>query len=146
MKIHHLTTTQALTSLHSVTRGLSVAEAQRRFAEFGPNRIEEMPGTPLWRRLLAELTHLFALILWLAATLAFVAEWQDPGQGMAALGWAIVGVIVLNGGFSFWRNARRARDRGRDLLPRACPCCGTAKQEVGVEMLVPGTSRYRRGR
>ena len=30
-----------------------------------------------------------ALILWLAAALAFLAEWNDPGKGMATLGWAM---------------------------------------------------------
>ena len=34
-----------------------------------------------------------ALILWLAALLAFIADWHKPGKGMATLGYAVVGVI-----------------------------------------------------
>jgi magnesium-transporting ATPase (P-type) len=46
--------------------------------------------------------------LWIAAALAFFAEWREPGQGMATLGFAIVGVIVINGVFSFWQAYRAA--------------------------------------
>jgi calcium-translocating P-type ATPase len=106
MKIHHLTTDEALASLHSRREGLSAAEAERRLLEYGENRIERLARPPLWRRLLKEFSHLFALILWLAAGLAFVSEWRDPGQGMAALGWAILAVILINGLFSFWQEYR----------------------------------------
>ena len=52
------------------------------------------------------LSHFFAIILWIAAALAFFAEWREPGQGMATLGFAIVGVILINGAFSFWQAYR----------------------------------------
>jgi len=39
------------------------------------------------------------LILWLAAALALLAEWIDPGQGMAKIGYALVAVIVVSGIF-----------------------------------------------
>jgi len=106
VKIHHLTADEALLSLHSRREGLSAAEAARRLTEYGENRIERLARPPLWRLLLKEFSHLFALILWLAAALAFVSEWRDPGQGMAALGWAILGVILVNGLFSFWQERR----------------------------------------
>jgi sodium/potassium-transporting ATPase subunit alpha len=44
--------------------------------------------------------------LWIAAALAFFAEWREPGQGMATLGFAIVDVILINGAFSFWQAYR----------------------------------------
>ncbi len=106
MKIHHLTADEALASLHSQREGLAASEAARRLTEYGENRIERLPRPPLWRLLLKEFTHLFALILWLAAGLAFFSDWRDPGQGMAALGWAILGVILVNGLFSFWQEYR----------------------------------------
>jgi sodium/potassium-transporting ATPase subunit alpha len=106
MKIHHFSADEALASLHSRREGLSAAEAARRLREYGENRIERLPRPPLWRLLLKEFSHLFALLLWLAAGLAFFSEWRDPGQGMAALGWAILGVILINGVFSFWQEYR----------------------------------------
>src|SRR5512146_3367644 len=103
MKIHQLTVEQSCTSLHSSLTGLSEHEARRRLQEYGPNRVEEVHEERLLLIFAKEFTHFFALILWLAATLAFVAEWNEPGQGMAMLGYAILGVIVINGLFSFWQ-------------------------------------------
>ena len=33
---------------------------------------------------------------------------MKPGEGMATLGWAILGVIVINAGFAFFRNIKRS--------------------------------------
>jgi sodium/potassium-transporting ATPase subunit alpha len=56
--------------------------------------------------LLKEFVHFFSLILWVAAGLAFLAEWSAPGQGMAKIGYAIVAVILVSGVFSFWQDYR----------------------------------------
>jgi len=119
MKIHQLCAEEALQSLHSWPTGLSGAEAERRLREFGPNRVERVRGTPLCVRFLKGFTHFFALILWVAAGLAFLAEWQDPGAGMATLGFAILGVILVNGLFSFWQEyrAEQAMAALQKLLP-----------------------------
>jgi calcium-translocating P-type ATPase len=106
MKIHHLTVTEALANLRTHPEGLSAAEAGRRLLEFGPNRIERVRVEHGWRRLLHSFTHFLALILWFAAALAFFAEYREPGQGMGVLGVAILGVILINGLFSFWQEHR----------------------------------------
>jgi sodium/potassium-transporting ATPase subunit alpha len=106
VKITQFTIEQALASLKSSRDGLTAAEAARRLTEYGANRVEEVQREPLPLRLAREFTHFFALVLWLAAGLAFVAEWSDPGQGMGTLGFAIIGVIFVNGVFSFWQEYR----------------------------------------
>jgi sodium/potassium-transporting ATPase subunit alpha len=95
--------------LRSSAQGLDDAEAQRRLAEFGPNRVAESRKTPALLRVLREFTHFFALVLWLAAGLALVAEANDPGKSMATLAVAIVGVILVNGVFSYWQQFRAER-------------------------------------
>jgi sodium/potassium-transporting ATPase subunit alpha len=109
----HLHTIESLYAhLHSSAQGLSQAEAIERLKRYGPNQLEEISeqafvaGLPFLKSLLKEFTHFFALILWLAAALAFVSEWKDPGQGMATLGYAVLGVILINGVFSFWQEYR----------------------------------------
>ncbi len=97
MKIHQLSAADAIASLKSNPQGLSSAEAQRRLAEYGFNRVEEVARESMLLRFLKEFTHFFALILWLAAGLAFLAEWSDPGQGMAKIGYAILAVILVSG-------------------------------------------------
>ncbi len=121
MQVHQLTAEQALASLKSSAAGLTAAEAARRLAEFGPNHIEEIGRENLLLSFAREFTHFFALILWLGALLAFLAERFDPGQGMARLGFAIVGVILINGVFSFWQEykAEQAVAALRRLLPQA---------------------------
>ncbi len=93
-------------------RGLTSADADRRRAEAGANQLPTPRRQPAWRRLLAEMSHFFALMLWCAGGLAFIA-------GMPALGVAIFVVIVVNGVFAFVQEERaeHAAARLRDLLP-----------------------------
>lgn len=83
----------ALASPKSGVGGLTSAEAARRQVEFGFDRVESIAHEPFWLKFGREFTHFFALILWIAAGLAFFAERREPGQGMAQLALAIVGVI-----------------------------------------------------
>jgi magnesium-transporting ATPase (P-type) len=141
MKIHQLPLNEVYASLQTSRGGLTADEAHRRFTEFGPNRIEPPPRTPLVVRLLKEFTHFFAVILWIGAALAFWAEWQSPGQGMATLGQAIVGVIIINGVFSFWQvyRAERALAALERLLPHRVKVFREgAFAEVPTPELVPG--------
>ena len=141
MKIHHLEAQAALASLNTTANGLSAAEVARRFAEFGPNRVEKVVGVPLPLRFLKEFTHLFALILWVATGLAFVAELADPGKGMATLGFAILGVILVNGLFSFWQEYRAERALAaleKLLPPKARVMRAGQVEEIVAADLVPG--------
>ncbi|MBZ0104980.1 MAG: cation-transporting P-type ATPase [Sulfuricella denitrificans] len=141
MKIHHLAPEAALASLHSRPDGLSNAEASRRLLEYGLNQVEALPSEPLWLKFLQGFTHFFALILWFAAGLAFVAEARAPGEGMVTLGYAILGVILINGVFSFWQEyrAERALAALLKLLPHLVKVVrgGTVMQEDATQ-LVPG--------
>jgi magnesium-transporting ATPase (P-type) len=82
-------------------------------ARDGLNVLPVAPGTPAWRQLVGEFFHFFALMLWVAAALAFVA-------GLPQLGVAIIVVILVNGLFAFAQQhrAEHAAERLRDLLPR----------------------------
>jgi len=92
--------------------GLTSAEAAERLAERGPNRLPGPRRPSAARRLLGELTHFFAVMLWVAGLLALIADLPE-------LGIAIFAVIVLNSLFAFAQQARadRAADRLRALLP-----------------------------
>jgi calcium-translocating P-type ATPase len=92
--------------------GLSQQEAEQRLAHDGPNVLPAMRRRSPLARLVDQLTHFFALMLWAAAALAVVA-------GMPQLAIAIAAVVIVNGVFSFVQEHRadRAADRLRDLLP-----------------------------
>jgi len=141
LRIHSLSAEQALASLNSSAAGLDATEAARRLAEYGANHLEEVERQHLLLRFAQEFTHFFAIILWIGALLAFVAEHFDPGQGMARLGVAIVGVVIINGIFSFWQEykAERAVEALRQLLPQKVKAL-RAGEIVGLlaSELVPG--------
>ncbi len=141
MHIQSLTAEQSLASLHTSAVGLTSPEAQRRLAEFGPNHVEDVGRERLLLRFAREFTHFFAIVLWVGAALAFLAEYFDSGQGMARLGVAIVGVILINGAFSFWQEykAERAIDALRLLLPQQVTVLrGGEIVEILASDLVPG--------
>jgi sodium/potassium-transporting ATPase subunit alpha len=141
MQIHGLSVEQSLASLKSTAAGLSAAQALRRLSEFGPNHVEEVGREPMLLSLAREFTHFFAIVLWIGAALAFLAEHFDPGQGMSGLGVAIVGVILVNGVFSFWQEykAERAVAALRQLLPQKLQALrGGQIAEVPAIDLVPG--------
>ena len=106
MRIHRLSVDDALASVRSNSGGLSSSEAERRRREFGSNRIEKVRREPAIWRLIKEFTRFFSMILWCAAGLAFLAEWFDPGHGMARIGYAVIIVILVSGLFSFWQEYR----------------------------------------
>ena len=93
-------------------QGLSRAEVEQSRAANGPN-VMPAPRRPHPLRMFAEqLTHLLAVLLWVAAALALLA-------GMPQLAIAIAIIVVLNGAFAFWQEFRadRSAQQLRSLLP-----------------------------
>ncbi len=119
MKIQQLSVEAACAAVRSRPAGLTGAEAQARLAEFGPNALEAVAGEPLVRRIARQFLHFFAIVLWLAAGIAFYADLRQPGEGMALMGAAIIVVILVNGAFSFWQEQRAEQTAAalRRLLP-----------------------------
>jgi P-type Ca2+ transporter type 2C len=114
--------------------GLTSAEAAARLARVGPNVLAEERGPSHLRRFVANLVHLFALLLWAGALLALVA-------GMPALSAAIVTVIFVNASFSFVQEhrAERAVEALRSLLPVQVHVRRDGQvQELASEDVVPG--------
>ncbi|WP_265950288.1 hypothetical protein [Dechloromonas sp. A34] len=80
-------------------------------------------------------------MLWFAAALAFTAATLEPGQGMFELGLAIVGVIVVNGSFSFWQShrAEQALAALEKLLPQQVKVRRDGREmDIAADQLVPG--------
>ncbi len=121
-------------ALETSPEGLTSQEAERRLAQYGPNILREAPRKPIIFSLLANFTHLMALLLWAASGMAFVAR-------MPQLGIAVIGVIVINALFSFWQEyrAERAIEALRKLLPaHARVVRDGAECRLLADELVPG--------
>ncbi len=114
--------------------GLTHADAKERLAHAGPNELPSAPSPAAWRSLAAQMFHFFALMLWVAGVLAFVAE-------MPQLGVAIFVVVIVNGVFAFVQETRaeHAAERLRDLLPRRATVVRDARpEEIDASELVTG--------
>jgi magnesium-transporting ATPase (P-type) len=125
---------EVLAELGTEAGGLREDEAAARLAREGPNRLPEPRGPGLVRQLVGQLTHFFALLLWGAAGLAFVGR-------LPQLGWAIMVVVVVNGGFSFVQEyrAERATRALRALLPTLVTALRDGRRRsLPAQDLVPG--------
>jgi magnesium-transporting ATPase (P-type) len=114
--------------------GLASDEAARRLREHGPNVLAEPPRPGHARRFLAQLVHLFALLLWAGAALAWIG-------GMPELSAAIAAVVLVNAVFAFVQEfrAERATEALKQLLPQTARVRRDGVVvEVAAEGLVPG--------
>ena len=120
--------------LRTSSLGLSGREARQRLTVLGPNELPAASGRQWPHELLKQVTQPLALVLMVAAALAW---WT----GTPVLAGAIVGVIVLNGGFAFAQEleAERAVEALAAYLPaRAHVLRDHRKVEVEAHTLVPG--------
>ncbi|MEV4991363.1 cation-translocating P-type ATPase [Pseudarthrobacter sp. LMD1-1-1.1] len=92
--------------------GLSSERAAELLRQAGPNQLPTEKPVSQWRKLWGEMTHFFALMLWCAAGLAFIAD-------MPQLAVAIIVVVIVNGVFAHIQQerAQHAAAKLRGLLP-----------------------------
>ena len=120
--------------LQSSRKGLSADEAARRLEAFGDNVLTAKKPIPMWRRFGAHLVNMFAILLWVASALSFASD-------QAALGFAIILVILLNAVFAFVQEfrAEKAIEALRNMLPPKAKVVRDGQmQEIEAKTLVPG--------
>ncbi|MEU4689952.1 cation-transporting P-type ATPase [Actinoplanes sp. NPDC023714] len=104
--------TELFRHLRSTPDGLRSREAARRLTVYGPNELSRKHGRTWPRRLLAQFTQPLAVLLMVAAVLA----WAGHSPALAA---AVIVVILLNAAFAFAqeRQAERAVEALAAFLP-----------------------------
>lgn len=130
-------------ALESSPRGLSSATARVRCQEQGPNELPPTRGPAVWRRLAAQFTDLFAIVLMVASAITFIAyAIQQPREtGTLQLAVAILCVVVLNAsiGFAQEYSAERTAQTLQAMVPHRCRAVrDAAPVELPVRELVPG--------
>lgn len=135
------TLSELYSAFDSSEEGISDAEARERELHHGPNALPTIPTAPWYSKLIAQFTHFFAILLWVAAAISFVIAHIDPASNMLSIGWAIVIVIVLNGGFGFYQEYRTEKSLQalRNMLPLKVSVRRDGVEcEVLASTLVPG--------
>jgi len=120
--------------LESLPDGLASGEVLARQKRFGLNVLQSEKKTPLVIKLLANFTHLMAVLLWVGGIAALVAR-------MPQLAVAVWMVNIINGAFSFWQEfrAEKASEELQKLLPTYTRVLREGKEEkILAEELVPG--------
>ena len=131
---HHLSVQETLDAVSSNAHGLSHAEAARRLAQYGPNRLAPHKRRgPLLRFLLQFHNVLIYVLLASAVVTALLAHWVDTS--------VIVGVVVINAiiGFIQEGKAEKAMDAIRRMLsPEATVLRESKREVIAAEALVSG--------
>ena len=116
---HQIALEDLLSKLDTCENGLTEEEAARRLKTCGANVLEETgKRSPLYNYL-KQFTNFFSILLAVGSLLSFFAEWLDPGQGDLYIGFALAGVVVLNGTFTFVQEyqAEKIMASFRQLIP-----------------------------
>jgi sodium/potassium-transporting ATPase subunit alpha len=140
-QIHNLDAGEVWATLRSRPEGLRPDEVAQRLGLLGANTLTSPPRLAWLRTLAKQFVNLFAILLYVSATLCFVADRMQPGEGMGLLGWALGAVALLNALFASAQamRAERAMQALRSMLPQGITVRRAGvEQEVPIEQLVPG--------
>ncbi|MGB5695036.1 MAG: cation-transporting P-type ATPase [Polyangiales bacterium] len=140
-QIQNVPPEQVYELLQSRPGGLTAEEAGERLRELGKNTLGPPSRFHLLRSLFRQLTNFFSILLDVAAALCFVAEAMQPGERMNVLGWALLGVSVLNALFAFFQEyrAEKAMQALAKFLPQRLRLRRDGQEiEMLAEDVVPG--------
>jgi sodium/potassium-transporting ATPase subunit alpha len=118
-KIHLQSKQQLYKLLQSQSGGLTNQQLAEKTKQFGANIISEKKRHSYLLQFCKHLFNLFAVLLWVGAILAFIAEKLEPDEGMLFIAIALITVVFLNAGFTFFQEfkANKAMNAFKHLLP-----------------------------
>jgi magnesium-transporting ATPase (P-type) len=127
--------------LEARPEGLSTSDVEKKLREHGPNVLPEVRRTPITRKVIAQLTNLFNVLLVFAAVLSFITGYISNDAGSIEMGVAILFVVVASVLFSIYQEhrAERAVEALRRLVPENVRVLRDGKTtRMAVSRIVPG--------
>lgn len=140
-KIQHIPASDVFDALNSRPGGLKSEEIEERRNQIGSNTLEVERSLWWLDSLIRQFTNFFTILLDISAAICFVAHYIQPGEQMNLLGYALLGVSVLNALFSFFQEyrAERAMEELKKFLPSYVMAIRDGQEsEVPADALVPG--------
>ena len=108
---------------------------------FGANELKVSKDTPELLKFLMQFKNFFAVLLIVGGALAMTAERLDPGQGNLYIAIALITVVLLNAGFTYFQEhqSERIMDSFKNMLPSMITAIRDGRpQEIPAADLVPG--------
>ncbi len=133
---HQLEVADLFTELQSQPRGLTLAEAKDRLAQFGPNKLPEQPPPTWWEIGLRQFKSPLIYILAVAAIVSLIAHPDDPTDAIFIA--AVLLINALIGGYQEWKAERGTRALQKLLHIRATLLRDDETVELDAEEVVPG--------
>lgn len=132
--IYSLRVAEVFRALDTSPDGLAREEIIARQQLYGSNLISQPPRASPWGKLFVHITHPMALLLWAASGVALAARRPE-------ISLAILIVILINAGFSFWREYRA--EQAISTLHRLLPAYARlyragGETSVPADQVVPG--------
>lgn len=140
-KIQHIPVDGVFNALNSRPDGLNSQEVLERRDQIGPNSLEADRGLWWLESLIRQFTNFFTILLDISAAICFVADYIQPGEQMDLLGYALLGVSILNALFSFFQEyrAERAMEELKKFLPsHVLAIRDGLEAKILADSLVPG--------
>jgi len=141
MEAYKLSKEQLFNKYQSSKDGLSSKEAQSRLVDFGENKIQTNQKKVYVKEYLKQYIQFFAILLEVAAVLAFIADHYVPNEGNDILAYAIIVAVIINATFAFWQDYKA--DRAMVALLKLMPTMimvirDGEKKTIDSKLLVPG--------
>jgi len=140
-EIQHLDYDAVFDALGSRKEGLTDKEVQERLSGLGKNTFEVPDRWKAFRSLIKQFTNFFTILLIISAVICFIAHIIQPGESMNILGWALMGVALLNAIFSFIQEYRAEKAMAalkKFLPPRVFVKRSGRPVNILADNLVPG--------
>lgn len=132
--IYGLRVSEVFQAYETSINGLTTAQAEERLSLYGKNLLTEEKPTPKFPRIIRQISHPMAILLWVSGFIAFLVS-------QPILGIVIWTLVIVNAGFSFWQDYRteKAIASLKDILPETARVIRNGKEErIFASELVPG--------
>ena len=139
MKPYLESSEEVLKQENSTLQGLSSQEAEKRLAEYGPNKLKEGEKTPLWVKFLDELKDPMIIMLIVAAVISGITA-AYSGESFADV-IIIMVVVIINAVLGVYQEnkAEKAIDALEQMTKATAKVIRDGKQStIESDRLVPG--------
>ena len=136
---YNLSTDEVIDTLKSTHQGLTEGEAERRFAELGPNELVEKKKTSALTLLLEQFKDFLIIILLIAAIISFVLAIMGEGDLLDPILIVVIVLFAAILGFVQEFRSEKAMEALKQMTaPTATTMRNDEEKEIPSRELVPG--------